>query len=70
MEALGATPQTTVLVGDSATDLKTGRAAGLQAVVLVTFGYSVTPVTELGADWVINHLHELVQGLALREQAQ
>ena len=70
VETLGATPETTMLVGDSATDLKTGRAAGLQAVVLVTFGYSVTPVTELGADWVINHLHELVQGLALREQAQ
>lgn len=70
VEALGATPETTVLVGDSATDLKTGRAAGLKAVALVTFGYSVTPVTDLGADWVINHLHELVQGLALAKQAQ
>lgn len=67
---LGATPATTIMVGDNATDLKTARAAGLQAVVLVTFGYSVTPVTELGADRVINHLHELVEGLALHERAQ
>ncbi len=60
VEARGATPGSTMLVGDSATDLKTGRAAGLQGIALVTFGCSVTPVTVLGADWAINHLHELV----------
>ena len=58
------------MVGDSATDLKTARAAGLKAAVLVSYGYSVTPVTELGADAVINNLHELVSALALLEPAQ
>ena len=68
--ALGAVPETALMVGDSAIDLKTGRAARLKGVVLVSYGYSVTPVTELGADAVINHLHELVAALALVEQAQ
>ena len=67
---LGAGPETTVMVGDNATDLKTARAAGLKGAVLVSYGYSVTPVTELGADAVINHLHELVPALALLEPAQ
>jgi len=67
---LGAGPETTVMVGDNATDLKTARAAGLKGAVLVSYGYSVTPVTELGADAVINHLNELVPALALLEPAQ
>jgi len=67
---LGAEPETAVMVGDSATDLKTARGAGLKGAVLVSHGYSVTPVTELGADAVINHLHELVPALALLEPAQ
>jgi phosphoglycolate phosphatase len=67
---LGAEPDTAVMVGDSATDLKTARAAGLKGAVLVSYGYSVTPVTELGADAVINNLHELVAALALLEPAQ
>jgi phosphoglycolate phosphatase len=70
VKALGATPETTVMVGDSVADLDTARAGGLQGAVLVTYGYSVTPVTELGADCVINHLHDLVPALALPERAQ
>ena len=68
VQALGATPKTTVIVGDSETDLKTARAAALRAI-LVTYGYSTVPVTTLGADAVINHLHELVPGLALTAEA-
>ena len=45
-------------------------ATALKGVVLVFYGYSVTPVTELPADAVINHLHELVPALALVERAQ
>ncbi len=67
---LRAEPDTAIMVGDSATDLKTARAAGLKGAVLVSYGYSVTPVTELGADAVINNLHELVPALALLEPAQ
>ena len=70
VEMLGATPKTTLMVGDSEADVKAARAAGLKGVILVSFGYSVTPVTELRADVVINHLHELVPTLALVEQAQ
>ena len=70
VETLGATPETTLMVGDSEADVKAARAAGLKGVILVSFGYSVTPVTELRADVVINHLHELVPTLALVEQAQ
>ena len=70
VETLGATPKTTLMVGDSEADVKAARAAGLKGVILVSFGYSVTPVTELRADVVINHLHELVPTLALVEQAQ
>jgi phosphoglycolate phosphatase len=68
--ALGAVPDCTVMVGDSAIDLETARAAGLKGVVLVSYGYSVTPVTELNPDSVINHLHDLVPALALPARAQ
>ena len=67
---LGATPETAIMVGDGDVDVKAARAAGLKGVILVSFGYSVTPVTELRADAVINHLHELVPTLALVERAQ
>jgi len=70
VRALGAVPETALMVGDSAIDLETARAAGLSGVVLVSYGYSVTSVTELKADAVINHIHELVPALALVEQAQ
>ena len=62
---LGAVPETTLMVGDSSTDLDTARAAGLKRVVVVSHGYSVTLVTELGADAVINQFHEFVPSLAL-----
>jgi phosphoglycolate phosphatase len=65
IETLGAEPSTTIMVGDSVIDVEAARAAHLSGVVLVSHGYSVTPVSELGADAVINHLHELVPALAL-----
>ena len=55
---LGATPDQAVFLGDSRNDLLAGRAAGLP-VILVSFGYSVTPAAELGADRVIDHFDEL-----------
>ena len=54
-----------VMVGDSVTDIKTARAAGMP-VVAVDFGYTDVPVTELGPDRVISHfdvLFETVRGL-------
>ena len=54
-----------VMVGDSVTDIKTARAAGMP-VVAVDFGYTDVPVTQLGPDRVISHfdaLYEAVLGL-------
>ncbi len=62
LEQLGAGPERTVLVGDSATDARTARAAGV-ACVLVSFGYSATPARELGADRVIDAFADLVPAL-------
>ena len=47
-----------VMVGDSATDIDTARAAEVP-VVAVDFGYTDVPVTELGADRVISHFADL-----------
>jgi phosphoglycolate phosphatase len=58
LERLGVERGRAVLVGDSAIDLATARAAGLPCV-LVSFGYADRPVPELGADAVIDRLAEL-----------
>ena len=52
-------PARAMLIGDSATDLKTARAAGVPCV-LVSFGYTETPAADLGADRVIDHFAELI----------
>jgi phosphoglycolate phosphatase len=58
LSALGAEKARSVYVGDSETDVLTARAAGLP-VVLVSWGYSDRPVTEIGADAVIDSFDEL-----------
>lgn len=55
---LGGSPANAVMVGDSATDVITAKAAGVP-VIAVTFGYTETPAAELGADRVIEHYAEL-----------
>lgn len=47
-----------IMVGDSATDIATARAAGVP-VIAVSFGYTDVPVSQLGPDVVINHYDEL-----------
>ncbi len=54
-----------IMVGDSATDIDTARAARIP-VVAVDFGYSETPVTELGPDIVISSYDALDPELAER----
>jgi phosphoglycolate phosphatase len=51
-----------VMVGDSGTDIATARAAGIP-VVAVDFGYSETPIRELGADRLISHFDELADAI-------
>ena len=57
--ACGGASDRAIMVGDSITDIKTARAAGLP-VVAVDFGYSDAPVAELGPDRVISHFDELM----------
>jgi len=47
-----------IMVGDSGTDIKTARAAGVP-VIAVDFGYTDMPVTELGPDRVISRFRDL-----------
>jgi phosphoglycolate phosphatase len=61
--ASGGVPARAILVGDSVTDIKTARAAGLP-VIAVDFGYTDVPVTELGPDRVISHFDELAGACA------
>ncbi|MCA0242480.1 MAG: phosphoglycolate phosphatase [Proteobacteria bacterium] len=58
-KALGSTPATTLMVGDSSNDAAAARAAGCP-VVLVSYGYNHgEPVVGVGADAVIDRLDEL-----------
>ena len=50
---IGATGKS-VMIGDSETDILTARNAGVP-VIAVPFGYTPTPVAELGADLVVGH---------------
>ncbi|MFN9162048.1 MAG: phosphoglycolate phosphatase [Alphaproteobacteria bacterium] len=62
IEALGGEASNAVLVGDSDTDARTARAAGVP-VVLVSFGYTETPAGELDADAVVDHFRDLEAAL-------
>jgi len=61
--AAGGDSQLTVMVGDSATDIRTARAAGIP-VVAVDFGYSERPVAEFGPDRIISHYAQLPAAVA------
>jgi phosphoglycolate phosphatase len=52
-----------VMVGDSRNDVAAARGAGLP-VILVSFGYTSSPVQELGGDRIIDHFGELPAALA------
>ena len=49
VEELGGSGEDAVMIGDSKTDVATARAAGVP-VILVSYGYTPTPVHELDAD--------------------
>lgn len=55
---LGTTPEAALYVGDSETDVKTARAAGVD-IVLVSYGYTARPADQLGADKVYDSLIEI-----------
>ncbi|HEY1780971.1 MAG TPA: HAD-IA family hydrolase [Roseiarcus sp.] len=57
--ASGGAKERAIMVGDSGTDIKTARAAGVP-VIAVDFGYADVPVEALGPDRVISHFDELM----------
>lgn len=61
--AAGGDPQQAIMIGDSNTDIRTARAAGIP-VIAVDFGYSERPVTEFGPDRVIGHYAQLPAAIA------
>lgn len=54
----GGDPATTIMVGDSDTDIATAKNAGIP-VVAVDFGYTTIPVSELSPNRIIGHYDEL-----------
>ena len=52
-----------IMIGDSVTDIRTARAAGIP-VIAVNFGYSERPVSELGPDRIISHFEQLRSAIA------
>jgi len=60
VDAVGGDMARTVMVGDAATDAGAAKAARAH-LVLVSFGYTETPVEDLGADIVIHSFDALVE---------
>ncbi len=56
--AAGGTLRKAIMIGDSLTDIRTARAAGIP-VIAVDFGYTDRPVSELGPDRIISRFAEL-----------
>lgn len=60
VERLGTTPDDTLYVGDSETDVATARNADIP-VMLVEHGYTLRAASQLGADAVIDSVADLVK---------
>jgi phosphoglycolate phosphatase len=58
IERAGGNPNHAVMVGDSATDVRTARNAGIP-VVAVSFGYTETPIELTRPDRLIDHFDQL-----------
>jgi phosphoglycolate phosphatase len=64
----GSLPQS-IMIGDSATDIRTARAAGMP-VIAVDFGYSERPVSEFGPDGIISHYAQLPAAITAISRAE
>lgn len=58
IDELGGAGAGAVMIGDSATDVATARAAGVP-VILVSYGYTPVPAHELGGDAVTDDFREI-----------
>lgn len=63
IERAGGSTQDAIMIGDSATDIDTARAAGIP-VIAVDFGYTDIPVTKLNPTRVISHFDALPAAVA------
>lgn len=63
VEMAGGDAARAIMIGDSATDVATARAAGVP-VIAVSFGYTEVPASQLGADILIDGFEELSGALA------
>eukprot|EP01034_Spumella_vulgaris_P011912 gene11912-15154_t len=63
LERMGGDPKRAVMIGDSTHDAEAARGAGIPAV-LVSWGYTARPASELGADAVIDRFDALPAALA------
>jgi len=63
LERMGGKPERTVMIGDSIHDVEAAHGAGLPAV-LVSWGYTIKPASELGAEAVIQRFDALPHALA------
>ena len=62
IEKAGGSPDRSVMVGDSLTDIATAQA-GHVPVVAVNFGYADRPVADFGPDRVISHFSQLFEAV-------
>jgi phosphoglycolate phosphatase len=58
LRRLGAEDAPSIMIGDSETDIKTARAAGVP-VITVSFGYTAKPVHIYSPDHVVDHFAEM-----------
>lgn len=63
---LGVARDEAVMVGDSVNDVLAAKGAGLPAIV-VSFGYSRTPVADLGADLVVDEFRYIGDAVVGRD---
>jgi len=61
--AADGTMQRTIMIGDSNTDIRTARAAGVP-IIAVEFGYSERPVAEFAPDRTISNFADLPASIA------
>jgi phosphoglycolate phosphatase len=61
--AAGGRPEYAIMIGDSDTDIRTARAAGIP-VIAVDFGYSERPVSVFGPDQIISDFAQLPRSVA------
>ena len=63
VQAAGGILTQAIMIGDSETDIRTARAAGIP-VIAVDFGYSERPVSDFGPDRIISHFAQLRAAIA------